>query len=164
MLPNLSGLPLAAGGGGPAAPVATGGKVAEMVQKGKEAIFSKFKSQFNLDKIMSLENAKKETLRICQQIHESLAKRNLTKRSWEEAEAVLRRMMMTKKPKNVKASLGDTVLTTGTDCDDEQYARQNPKACESIAEGVVWQVIWCFVMYLLDTNPEMNHVGCAGFA
>ena len=67
-------------------------------------------------------------------------------------------------PTTTTASLGGTVLATGDRCDDKNYADNHPDDCESIAEGMVWQVIWCFVMYLLDTNPEMNHVGCAGFA
>lgn len=114
---------------------------------------------------MSREDAQRKTLELAKLLHEKLLAMGKTKVPWEKAEATLVRIMNTPKPPSTSAaSLGGTVLPTGADCDDKQYAEKHPEACESIAEAMVWQVIWCFVMYLLDTNPEMNHVGCAGFA
>ena len=114
---------------------------------------------------MSRKDAQNKTLELAKMLHAKLLEMGKTKVPWETAEAKLMQIMKMPKPASTtSASFGDTVLATGDRCDEKNYADSHPEECESIAEGMVWHVIWCFVMYLLDTNPDMNHVGCAGFA
>ena len=188
MLPNLSGLPLPTGAetlaqkaarkaaeakeaaarkAGEAKEAAArkameGKEAAEkLLDKAKMAAYDEFKSRFKVPKNVSLQDA---LMQVAKALHEKLLKLNFTKRTWAEAEAQLRKVKLTAPAKNVEASLGDTVLPTGDPCDDPKYADKNPEQCESVAEAMIWQVIWCFFLYLIDTNPDMNTVGCAGIA
>ena len=137
--------------------------VSEAAKKLVQPLIEDIAPKVALSAKMSRKDAKAKTLELANLLHAKLLAMGKTKVPWEKAEAKLMQIMnMPKPPTN--ASLGDTVLPTGADCDDKHHAEKHPDECESIAEGMVWQVIWCFVMYLLDTNPEMNHVGCAGFA
>ena len=131
------------------------------VDKAKMAAYDEFKSRFKVPKNVSLRDA---LMQVAKALHEKLFALNFTKRTWAEAEAQLRKVKLVAPAKNVEASLGDTVLPTGDPCDDEKYADENPEQCESVAEAMIWHVIWCFFLYLIDTNPDMNTVGCAGIA
>ena len=188
MLPNLSGLPLPTGAetltqkaarkaGEAKEAAAKAAKEAKeaasrrakeatamlgsTVDKAKMAAYDEFKSRFKVPKNVSLRDA---LMQVAKALHEKLFALNFTKRTWAEAEAQLRKVKLVAPAKKVGASLGDTVLPTGDPCDDEKYADENPELCESVAEAMIWQVIWCFFLYLIDTNPDMNTVGCAGIA
>ena len=194
MLPNLSGLPLPTGAETLAqaaarkkreAQEAAARKASEakeaaarkareakeaaekLLDKAKMAAYNEFESHFKVPKNVPLRAA---LMQVAKALHEKLFALKFTKRTWEEAEAQLRKVKLVapakkvEPAKNVKASLGDTVLPTGDPCDDEKYADSHPDDCESIAEAMIWHAIWCFFLYLIDTNPEMNHVGCAGLA
>jgi hypothetical protein len=140
-----------------------GGVVSEAAKKLVQPLIDDIAPKVALSAKMSRKDAQAKTLELAELLHAKLLKMGKTKVPWQTAEAKLMQIMNMPKP-TTGASLGDTVLATGEGCDDKNYADNHPDKCESIAEGMVWQVIWCFVMYLLDTNPEMNHVGCAGFA
>ena len=143
-----------------------GGVVSEAAKKLVQPLIDDIAPKVALSAKMSRTDAQAKTLELAEMLHAKLLKMGKTKVPWQTAEAKLVQIMNMPKPPptTTGASLGDTVLATGEGCDDKNYADNHPDECESIAEGMVWQVIWCFVMYLLDTTPEMNHVGCAGFA
>jgi len=143
-----------------------GGVVSEAAKKLVQPLIDDIAPKVALSAKMSRKDAQAKTLELAEMLHAKLLKKGHTKVPWKTAEAKLMQIMNMPKPPptTTTASLGGTVLATGDRCDDKNYADNHPDDCESIAEGMVWQVIWCFVMYLLDTNPEMNHVGCAGFA
>ena len=133
----------------------------KLLDKAKMAAYNEFESHFKVPKNVPLRAA---LMQVAKALHEKLFALKFTKRTWEEAEAQLRKVKLVAPAKNVGASLGDTVLPTGDPCDDEKYADENPEQCESVAEAMIWHVIWCFFLYLIDTNPDMNTVGCAGIA
>ena len=137
--------------------------VSEATKKLVQPLIDDIAPKVALSAEMSRKEAQAKTLELAKMLHAKLLENGHTKVPWETAEAKLMQAMNMRKPPT-SASFGDTVLATGDPCDKKNYADSHPDECESIAEGMVWHVIWCFVMYLLDTNPDMNHVGCAGFA
>ena len=126
------------------------------VDKTKLSAYNTFKSHFKIPKKVPIRDA---LLQVAKALHTKLLELKFTKRTWEDAEAQL---MKVKLMARVGASLGDTVLPTGNQCDDPDYADKHPDDCESVAEAMIWNVIWCFFLYLIGTDDNMNTVGCAG--
>ena len=128
MLPNLSGLPLPTGAETFAQTAARKKREAQeaaarkareakeaaekLLDKAKMAAYNEFESHFKVPKNVPLRAA---LMQVAKALHEKLFALKFTKRTWEEAEAQLRKVKLVapakkvEPAKNVKASLGDTV-------------------------------------------------------